>query len=58
MIIDPSLLNNLNSALLIFAVAFGLSAIVLLLHRRILPAFGIWIGTEKDIRKKSKKKRH
>jgi cytochrome c biogenesis protein CcdA len=58
MIIDPSLLNSLNSALLIFAVAFGLSAIVLLLHRRILPAFGIWIGTEKDIRKKSKKKRH
>ena len=58
MIIDPSLLNSLNSALLIFAVAFGLSAIVLLLHRRILPAFGIWIGTEKDLRKKSKKKRH
>lgn len=58
MIIDPSLLNSLNSALLIFAVAFGLTAIVLLLHRRILPAFGIWIGTEKDIRKKSKKKRH
>lgn len=58
MIIDPSLLNSLNSALLIFAVAFGLTAIVLLLHRRILPAFGIWIGTEKDLRKKSKKKRH
>jgi len=57
MIFNPNLLNDLNSALIIFAVAFGLTALILLVHRKILPAFGIWIGTEKDLKKKSKKKR-
>jgi cytochrome c biogenesis protein CcdA/thiol-disulfide isomerase/thioredoxin len=57
MIFNPNLLNDLNSALVIFAVAFGLTALILLVHRKILPAFGIWIGSEKDLRKKSKKKR-
>ncbi|MBW6475412.1 MAG: hypothetical protein K0B14_19960 [Anaerolineaceae bacterium] len=57
MIFNPNLLNDLNSALVIFAVAFGLTALILLVHRKVLPAFGIWIGTEKDLKKKSKKKR-
>ena len=57
MIFNPNLLNDLNSALVIFAVAFGLTALILLVHRKILPAFGIWIGTEKDLKKKSNKKR-
>ena len=56
MIFNPNLLNDLNSALIIFAVAFGLTGLILLVHRKILPAFGIWIGTEKDLKKKSKKK--
>jgi cytochrome c biogenesis protein CcdA/glutaredoxin len=59
MIFNPNLLNDLNSALIIFAVAFGLTALILLVHRRVLPAFGIWIGTEKSSKRKtSKKKRH
>ena len=58
MIFNPSLLNDLNSALIIFAVAFGLTALILLVHRRVLPAFGIWIGTEKSSKRKSKKKKH
>lgn len=57
MIFNPNLLNDLNSALVIFAVAFGLTALILLVHRKILPSFGIWIGTEKDLKKKSKNKR-
>ncbi len=57
MIFNPNLLNDLNSALVIFAVAFGLTALILLVHRKILPSFGIWIGTEKGLKKKSKKKR-
>ena len=56
MIFNPNLLNDLNSALIIFAVAFGLTGLILLVHRKILPAFGIWIGTEKDLQKRSKKK--
>jgi thiol-disulfide isomerase/thioredoxin len=57
MIFNPNLLNDLNSALIIFAVAFGLTGLILLVHRIILPAFGISVGSEKDLHKKSKKKR-
>ncbi len=57
MIFNPNLLNDLNSALIIFAVAFGLTALILLVHRRILPAFGIWIGTEKSSKRKTSKKK-
>ena len=57
MIFNPDLLNDMGSALVIFAVAFGLTALILLVHRTILPKFGIWIGTEKDNKRKSKKKR-
>jgi cytochrome c biogenesis protein CcdA/glutaredoxin len=46
MLIKPALMNQLSSALLIFAIAFGMTALILLLHRRILPHFGVWIGTE------------
>ena len=54
MLINPSWMNSLGRSLLIFAFAFGLVGLILLLHRRILPAFGIWIGSEK--RDKSRKK--
>ncbi|MDO9087159.1 MAG: thioredoxin family protein [Anaerolineaceae bacterium] len=57
MIFNPNLLNDLNSALVIFAVAFGLTALILLVHRKILPVFGIWVGSEKNLKKKTKKKR-
>ncbi len=46
MLIDPALMNDLSSALLIFAAAFGISMLVLVLHRKVLPRFGIYIGTE------------
>jgi hypothetical protein len=52
MVINPALMNNLSSSLLIFGIAFGVAGLVLLLHRKILPAFGIWIGSEKPQRQK------
>lgn len=54
MLVKPTLMNQLSSALIIFAIAFGVTALILLLHRRILPHFGIWIGTES----RQQKKRH
>ncbi len=57
MIINPNLLNNLSSALIIFGIAFGATILVLVLHRRVLPAFGIWIGTEQQNKKKNRKKK-
>jgi cytochrome c biogenesis protein CcdA/glutaredoxin len=47
MVINPALMNNLGSSLLIFGFAFVAAGLVLLVHRRLLPAMGIWIGTEK-----------
>jgi len=55
MIFKPDLMNKLSSALIIFAIAFGLTSLILLLHRRILPHFGIWIGSEEP---KTKKRGH
>lgn len=46
MIVDPSLMNNLGSSLMIFGFAFLAAAIVLLLHRVILPKLGIQIGSD------------
>jgi thiol-disulfide isomerase/thioredoxin len=59
MLINPALMNSLGSSLVVFSIAFALVLLVLLLHRKILPAFGIWIGTEKP-RNEPKKavKRH
>ena len=57
MLVDPNLMNSLNASLVIFAAAFGAALLVLLVHRVILPRFGIRIGTELNpkTRKKVKK---
>ena len=46
MVINPALMNRLGTSLAIFAIAFAVTALVLLLHRKILPIFGIWMGDE------------
>ena len=46
MLVDPTLMNEVSSTLIIFAVALGISMLVLVLHRKVLPRFGIYIGTE------------
>lgn len=48
MLVNPAWLNSLSRSLIIFAVAFGLTGLILILHRRLLPALGIFIGTEKQ----------
>jgi thiol-disulfide isomerase/thioredoxin len=46
MLINPKIMNNLGSSLLVFGIAFAFAGFILLLHRVILPKFGIHIGTE------------
>ena len=46
MLIDPTIMNEIASSLWVFAFAFGLTALVLLVHRVILPKFDIHLGTE------------
>ena len=57
MLVDPNLMNSLSASLVIFGAAFGAALLVLLVHRVILPRFGIRIGTELNpkTRKKVKK---
>jgi cytochrome c biogenesis protein CcdA/glutaredoxin/thiol-disulfide isomerase/thioredoxin len=49
MIFDPDLMNQVSSAILIFAAAITASFLVMLIHRRVLPRFNILVGTEKDL---------
>ena len=46
MIFNPELMNELGSSLIIFGISFAIVGLILLLHRWLLPKFGIWIGTE------------
>jgi glutaredoxin len=49
MLIKPSLMNELSSSLIIFGAAFGITALILLVHRLILPKLGIYIGSEFEL---------
>lgn len=57
MLIDPALMNDFGTSLLIFGAAFGLALLVLLVHRVILPSMGIWVGSEARPTKQPKRKR-
>ncbi len=46
MLFKPALMSDLWSSVVIFGVAFGVAMLVLLIHRKVLPRFGIVIGTE------------
>ncbi len=46
MLVNPALMSDIGQSLIIFAIAFGATIIILLLHRAVLPGLGIHIGTE------------
>jgi hypothetical protein len=46
MLIDPKIMNNLTGTLIIFGIAIAATAVILLLHRVVLPRFNIKIGSE------------
>ncbi len=46
MLFNPAWMNQVNSSLIVFGIAFGATGLVLLVHRKLLPHFGIRIGTE------------
>jgi len=56
MIIKPELMNQLSGSLIVFGIAFLGTIVILLVHRKILPAMGIHIGSEYTQTKS--KKRH
>jgi thiol-disulfide isomerase/thioredoxin len=58
MVIDPTVMSTLSKSLVIFGAAFGAILLILLLHRRILPSMGIWIGTEKHPKPRRRRSSH
>ena len=56
MLIDPTLMNNLSSSLGVFVIALALTALIYIIHQRILPGMGIYIGS--GFKGTKKKKRH
>lgn len=65
MLVNPNLMSSLTATMWVFLIAFGAALAVLLAHRKVLPAFGIYIGTErlagkptKHVRKLPHKGRH
>ncbi len=59
MLINPELMNHLNTSLLVFAAALALTWAIYIIHQRLLPRFGIYIGTGfKKPKSKKHKKRH
>jgi len=58
MLVKPALMNNLGSSLLIFGAALFATLLVLLIHRTILPKFGVRIGAELGTKTSSQVRRH
>lgn len=46
MVFDPTLMNDVGASALVFAGALGVTALILFIHRRVMPAMGITIGSE------------
>lgn len=45
-LVDPDLMSGVGSSLVVFGVALGAAALVLLVHRMLLPRVGVRIGSE------------
>ena len=55
MVIDPTAMSTLSKSMVIFAAAFAGILLILLVHRKILPSMGIWIGNENRPKRRRKR---
>ncbi|MBU1691554.1 MAG: hypothetical protein KKD65_12565 [Gammaproteobacteria bacterium] len=58
MLVNPAWMNSIGTSLLVFLAALALTLLISLIHRRILPKFGILIGSELQPEKSRKHKKH
>jgi len=58
MLINPNLMNQINTSLLVFTFALALTWALYIIHQRILPRFGVYIGSGFQRPKSKKKKLH
>jgi thiol-disulfide isomerase/thioredoxin len=57
MLVNPELMSEVGQSLIIFAIAFGVTLLILLVHRVILPKMGVHVGTEFSKRAVAKARR-
>lgn len=58
MLVNPKWMNNVGTSLLVFLAAIALTFLVSFIHRKVLPRFGILIGSELQPNKKRKHGKH
>ena len=61
MLVNPEVMSDIGKSLIVFGIAFGITLLVLFVHRVILPKMGVHFGTEyskKAGAKKHPKSRH
>jgi cytochrome c biogenesis protein CcdA len=46
MLVNPAVMSDIGKSLIVFVIAFGVTLLILLVHRVIFPRLGIHIGTE------------
>ena len=56
MLVNPELMSDIGKSLVVFAIAFGVTLLILLVHRVILPKMGVHVGTEYSKRAAAKKR--
>ncbi|MHB8807534.1 MAG: thioredoxin family protein [Anaerolineaceae bacterium] len=57
MAINPVWMNDLSTSLLVFLIAIIITILIFVIHKKILPKFGIYIGNESQQKKGKKKQR-
>ena len=58
MLVNPQWMNGIGSSLLVFLAALLITALIYVLHRKVLPRFGILIGSELQPEKAHRHKKH
>ncbi len=58
MLVDPFVMNSLSKSMAVFGMALAITLLVLLIHRLILPAMGVFIGTEMNPQRRLQRRPH
>ena len=57
MLINPAIMNEISTTFLVFLAALGATGLVLLLHKKVLPSLGVYIGSDQKPQRKRKRDR-
>lgn len=57
MLVNPAIMNKISTTLLVFVIALGVTGLILLLHKKVLPSLDIYIGSDQKPQRKRKRER-